>query len=169
MGLPQLVSTLMLRLHTAIDRADFVCWWMWFNGSNTEVQRHFLTNAFCYLLYVYNIHQDTKSAWLIAVCKRTLSLGSLCTARLVGGRNRRYFSVQWQILLVCSSRSTYPECCFIVAYWSTDCSTGVTLCTNNRSVQHFRAMNDSLLWLDISSVGNWRSIWPVIRTPIVIT
>ena len=39
----------MLRLHTAINRADFVSWCMWFNGSRTEVQRHFLTNAFCFL------------------------------------------------------------------------------------------------------------------------
>ena len=32
-------------------------------------RRHFLMNASC---YVYNMHQDTKSARLIAVCKRTL-------------------------------------------------------------------------------------------------
>ena len=28
-----------LRLDTAINRADFVSWWMWFNGSPTKVQR----------------------------------------------------------------------------------------------------------------------------------
>ena len=46
----QIWCTLMLRLHTAINRADFVSWWMWFNGSPTKAHRHFLTNAFCYLL-----------------------------------------------------------------------------------------------------------------------
>ena len=35
--------------------------------SLTQAHRHFLTNAFCYL----NMHQDTKSARLIAVCKRS--------------------------------------------------------------------------------------------------
>ena len=40
---------LKLRLLTAINRANFVSRWMWFNGSPTKVQRHFLTNAFCYL------------------------------------------------------------------------------------------------------------------------
>ena len=37
---------LKLHLHTAINRADFVSWWMWFSDSPTKVQRHFLTNAF---------------------------------------------------------------------------------------------------------------------------
>ena len=68
---------LKLRLHTAINRADFVSWWMWFNGTPTKVQGNFLTNAFCSVIllhsYLYNMHQDTKSARLIAVCKRTLS------------------------------------------------------------------------------------------------
>ena len=41
--------SLKLRLHTAINRADSVSWWMWFNGSPTKAHRHFLTNAFCYL------------------------------------------------------------------------------------------------------------------------
>ena len=27
-------------LHAAINRADFVSWWMWFNGSTTKAQRH---------------------------------------------------------------------------------------------------------------------------------
>ena len=73
-----------VRLHTAINRSDFVSWWMWFNGSHTEVQRHFLTDAFCYLLYVYNIHQDTKSARLIAVCKRSIKgwVSGSCIARV---------------------------------------------------------------------------------------
>ena len=39
-----------LRLHTAINQADFVFWWMWFNGSPTKARRHFLTNALCHLL-----------------------------------------------------------------------------------------------------------------------
>ena len=59
-----------LRLHTTINLADFVSWWMWFNGSHTKAQRHFVTNAFCYPSYVYNMHQDTKSARLIAVFKQ---------------------------------------------------------------------------------------------------
>ena len=63
-----------IRLHTAINRADFVSWWMWFNGSPTKVQRHFLTIAFRLPSYVYNMHQDTKSARLIAVCKRSFVL-----------------------------------------------------------------------------------------------
>ena len=47
--------SVMLRLHTAINRADFVSWWMWFNASHTEIttalnsvifwQMHFVT--FC--------------------------------------------------------------------------------------------------------------------------
>ena len=55
--------------------ADFVSWWMWFNGSPTKAHRHFLTSHECILLpfYVYNMHQDTRSARLIAVCKRTFS------------------------------------------------------------------------------------------------
>ena len=42
-------GTLKLRLHTTINRDDFASWWMRFNGSRTKVQRHLLTNAFCYL------------------------------------------------------------------------------------------------------------------------
>ena len=47
---------------------------MWFNGSPTKVPRHFLTECILLPSYVYNIHQDTKSAQLIAVCKR-IALG----------------------------------------------------------------------------------------------
>ena len=45
-------------------------------GSPTKAHRHFLTSHECILLpfYVYNMHQDTKSARLIAVCKRTFIL-----------------------------------------------------------------------------------------------
>ena len=39
---------LTLCVHIVINRADFVSWWVWFNGSPTKIQRHFLTNAFCY-------------------------------------------------------------------------------------------------------------------------
>ena len=39
-----------------------------FNGSPTKVQRRFLTNAFFLPSYVYNMHQDTKSARSIAQC-----------------------------------------------------------------------------------------------------
>ena len=44
-------------------------------SASTEIQRHFLTNAFCYLrMYVlYNMHQDTKSARLVAMCKHSFS------------------------------------------------------------------------------------------------
>ena len=64
---------LKLRLHTAINRADFVSWWMWFNRLTTKVQRHFLTECILLPSYVYNMHQDTKLARLIGVCKRTFS------------------------------------------------------------------------------------------------
>ena len=70
-----------LRLHTAINRADFVSLRMWFNGLPTKAYCHFLTNAFCYLVRVHNMHQDTKSARLIAVCKRTLVKTSWIRAR----------------------------------------------------------------------------------------
>ena len=60
-----------VRLDTAINREDFVSWWMWFNGSSTKAQCHFLTNAILLPSYVYNMHQDTKSARLIAVCKHS--------------------------------------------------------------------------------------------------
>ena len=41
---PNLFSV-MQRLHTATNRANFVSWGMSFNGSHTEVQRHFLTRT----------------------------------------------------------------------------------------------------------------------------
>ena len=50
-----------LRLHTAINRNDFVSWWMWFNRLTTKLQRHFLTECILLPLYVYNMHQDTNS------------------------------------------------------------------------------------------------------------
>ena len=58
--------------------ANFVSWWMWFNGTPTKAPRNFLTNA-CILLpsYVYNMQPNTKSARLIAVCKRSLSFNLL--------------------------------------------------------------------------------------------
>ena len=42
------LTSLKVRLHTAINRADFVSWWMWFI-------------SWCILLpsYIYNMHQDT--------------------------------------------------------------------------------------------------------------
>ena len=60
-----------VKVHTAINRADFVSWWMWFNGSPTKARRHFLTECILLPSYVYNMHQDTKSARLIPVCKRS--------------------------------------------------------------------------------------------------
>ena len=60
---------LKLRLHTAINWTDFLSLWMRFNSTSI----HESTASFsyeCTLLpsYVlYNIHQDTTSAWLIAV------------------------------------------------------------------------------------------------------
>ena len=62
-----------LRLHTAINRADFgpgECDLM--VHLRKYSQRHSLTNAFC-PSNIYNTHQDMKSARLIAVCKRTLT------------------------------------------------------------------------------------------------
>ena len=63
------------RLHTAINRTDFVSWWMWFNGWPNESTASWFSRE-CILLpsYVYNMLQDTKSARLIAVCKRSLRL-----------------------------------------------------------------------------------------------
>ena len=63
-------------------------WRMWFSDSPTKVQRHFLHESILLLSYVYNMHQDTKSARLIAVCKRTFK------ARLHG----RFFSF-WRMRL----------------------------------------------------------------------
>ena len=52
----------------------------------------------------------------------------------------------------------------------------LSLITVVPAFQHFRAINDSLFTIKFivarlvsASVGNWRSIWPVIGTPIVIT
>ena len=54
--LPNLFSV-MLRLHTAINRADFVSWWMWFNGSLTEIRTASFSEVSISLhLYVYKIH-----------------------------------------------------------------------------------------------------------------
>ena len=42
---------------------------IFFTGKYIYIQHHFLTNAFCYLhIYIYNMHQDTKSSWWITVC-----------------------------------------------------------------------------------------------------
>ena len=69
---PNLFSV-MVRLHAAINRADFVSRWMWFNGSHTEIRTaSFSEECISLHLYVYKIHQDTKSTRLIALCKRTL-------------------------------------------------------------------------------------------------
>ena len=57
--LPNLFSV-MLCLHTAINRADFVSWWMWFNGSPNESTASFSHECILLPSYVYNIHQDTK-------------------------------------------------------------------------------------------------------------
>ena len=57
-----------IRLHTVINRVDFVSWWMWFNGSPTKVTVSFSQGCILLPSYSYNIHQDTKSTWLIAVC-----------------------------------------------------------------------------------------------------
>ena len=63
---------LKIRLHTGINRADFVSWWMWFNSSPTTAQCHFLTNAFCYLL-TYTICTRIRNRRLVAVCERSLT------------------------------------------------------------------------------------------------
>ena len=48
---------------------------MWFNSSPTKVQRHFLTMMLILLpSYVYNMHLDTKSTRLTAVCKRSFTV-----------------------------------------------------------------------------------------------
>ena len=56
---------------TAINWADFVSWWMWFNGYTHNSTAEFSHECILLPLYVYNIHRDTKSARLIAVCKRS--------------------------------------------------------------------------------------------------
>ena len=66
-----------LRLYTAINWAYFVCWWMWFNGSPTKTVS-FSHESILLPSYVYNMHQDTKLARLIAACKRSLNLNKSC-------------------------------------------------------------------------------------------
>ena len=64
-------SRVKVRLDTAINRADFVSWWMWFNGSTTKATAEFSHECILLPSYIYNMHQDTKSARLIALCKRS--------------------------------------------------------------------------------------------------
>ena len=61
----------------ASNRADFVSWWMWFNGSQTKAQRHFCHEVVLLHSYVYNMHQDTKSARLIAVFNFFVAISNL--------------------------------------------------------------------------------------------
>ena len=69
-----LTKVVMRRLHTApINQVDFIFWWMWFNGSPTKVQHHFLTNVFCYLRTYITCIKIRNRPQLIAVCKRPLS------------------------------------------------------------------------------------------------
>ena len=58
--------SLNVRLHTVINRADFV----WFTYESTASFSH---QCILLPLYGYNMHQDTKSSRLIAVCKRSLT------------------------------------------------------------------------------------------------
>ena len=69
----KILLPLKLRLHTTINRpisypgeCDLI-------ASPTKVHRHFLTIALLLPSYVYNMRQDTKSARLIAVCKRSFT------------------------------------------------------------------------------------------------
>ena len=87
-----------VRLHTAINRVDFVTWWMWFNRLTTKLQRHFLTECILLPLYVYNMHQDTKSARLIAVCKRSFRV-TWYTSSLKVWRSRQTIVMIHQRLL----------------------------------------------------------------------
>ena len=75
---PKRRNSVKLRLHTAISlgQISYRGELMWFNGSPTKVHRRFLTNAFCYLRTLYNMYQDTKSARLIAVCKRSFKMST---------------------------------------------------------------------------------------------
>ena len=75
-----ILCTVKVRLHTAINRADFISWWMWFNRLAMKELRHFLTKCILLPLYVYtcNMHQDTKSARLIAMCKCSLRCKIKC-------------------------------------------------------------------------------------------
>ena len=66
-----LENSLKLRLHTAINRADFVSWCMLYTYEGNKMHS-WENSAVAFVVEPLNhIHQDTKSARLIAVCKRT--------------------------------------------------------------------------------------------------
>ena len=63
----------MLRLHTAINRADLVSWCMLYTYKGNKMHSSENDPVLISVCEPLNhIHQDTKSARLIAVCKRTL-------------------------------------------------------------------------------------------------
>ena len=62
-----------VRLHTAINRADFVSWCMLYTYKGNKMHSSENDPVLISVCEPLNhIHQDTKSARLIAVCKRTL-------------------------------------------------------------------------------------------------
>ena len=66
------VCIIKVRLHTAINRADFVSWCMLYTYDGNKM--HSWENDAVLLLAepLNHIHQDTKPVRLIAVCKRSL-------------------------------------------------------------------------------------------------
>ena len=67
-------SNLKLRLHTAINRADFVSWSMLYTYEGNKMHSRENHDAVLSLGQPLNhIHQETKSVRLIAVCKRGLT------------------------------------------------------------------------------------------------
>ena len=97
-------SCLKLRLHTAINRADFVSWCMLYIYIYTKVTKCIREKmTMCFREWIH-IHQDAKSARFIAVCKRSF--------RMVGMRNIQYWftgkiilmlSVYWFLRYICKT------------------------------------------------------------------
>ena len=64
-----LVVSFKLRLHTAINRADFACWCMLYTYEVNKIQS-WENDAVLFVGEALNyIHKDTELARLIAVCK----------------------------------------------------------------------------------------------------
>ena len=63
-----------VHLHTAINKADYVSWRMLYMYEGNNMHSWLVRKWCCTFMGepLNHIHQDTKSAWLIAVCKRSL-------------------------------------------------------------------------------------------------
>ena len=72
---PNELESCIMRLHTAISWVDFVSWWMLqtYKGNKMHLSENdAVLISVCEPLNY--IHQDTKSARLIAVCRRSITL-----------------------------------------------------------------------------------------------